>query len=145
MRYDREAYHVHKVSNQTWGQIHWNVFKYKYFWGIQIQILLNANVFKYKYFWKVFQILFIFRIYYYIGKRNKTIHQAVHLVYCYCLSCLVTFSGLVSIWLLPSVQCSLKIAEFTISQSYTAETSAAGKCCLLVYTFEKSIWKVFEI
>ena len=65
--------------NQTWGQIHWNVFKYKYkyFLGIQIQIqiLLIANVFKYKYFWKVFQILFqiliIFRIYYYIGKRNK--------------------------------------------------------------------------
>ena len=61
----------------------------------------NTNTFEkyFKYFFK-----YIFKIYYYIGKRNKTIYQAVHLVYCYCLSCLVTFSGLdVSIWLLPSV------------------------------------------
>ena len=64
----------------------------------------NTNTFEkyFKYFFK-----YIFRIYYYIGKRNKTIYQAVHLVYCYYLSYLVTFSGLVSIWLLPSVQCSL--------------------------------------
>ena len=58
---------------------------------------LNTNTFEkyFKYFFKYFS--FSGDI---IGKRNKTIYQAVHLVFCYCLSCLVTFSGLVSIWLL---------------------------------------------
>ena len=71
-----------------------------------MQMYLNTNTFEkyYKYFFKYFSFSGYI---YYIGKRNKTIYQAVHLVYCYCLSCLVTFSGLVSIWLLPSVQCSL--------------------------------------
>ena len=62
----------------------------------------NTNTFEkyFKYFFKYLSFSGYITIYY-IGKRNKTIYQAVHLVYCYCLSCLV------SIWLLPSVQCSL--------------------------------------
>ena len=38
---------------QTWGHIHWNLFKYKYSWGIQIH--LNTNEFKYKYIGKYFK------------------------------------------------------------------------------------------
>jgi len=49
----------------VWGQIHWNVFKYKYFSFGQIQIHSFVNVFKYKYFLNeknkfiVFSLLFI--------------------------------------------------------------------------------------
>ena len=45
-----------RVPYQTWGQRHLNVFKYKYYWGIQI--LLKANVFKYKYIEKYFKYFF---------------------------------------------------------------------------------------
>ena len=68
---------------QTWSQIHWNVFKYKYSWGIQF-FFLNTNVFKYKcigkYFKILFQTIFIFRMYCYVGKRKVT-HMLRHLVY----------------------------------------------------------------
>ena len=40
---------------QVWGQIHWNVFKYKYLWVY----------FKYKYFWMYFK--------YFTNEKNKFI------------------------------------------------------------------------
>ena len=35
---------------QLWGQIHWNVFKYRYFSFGQIKIHSVVNIFKYKHF-----------------------------------------------------------------------------------------------
>ena len=61
--------------------LHWNVFKYKYSWEVQIQlqILLNAKVFKYKYIGKYFSKYFILGIYHYISNR-KANHRLRHLV-----------------------------------------------------------------
>jgi len=56
-------------KDQVWGQIHWNVFKYKnkYFSFGQIQIHSFVSVFKYKYFWNDFKYK------YFSNEKNKFI------------------------------------------------------------------------
>ena len=55
------------AAEQVWGQIHWNVFKYKYFSLGQIQIHSFVNLFKYNYFWMYFKYK------YFSNEKNKFI------------------------------------------------------------------------
>jgi len=57
------------LTMQIWGQIHWKVFKYKYFSFGQIQIHSFVNVFKYKYFLMYFK----YKYNYFSNEKNKFI------------------------------------------------------------------------
>ena len=85
-----------------------------------MQMYLNTNTFEkyFKYFFKYFSF----------SRYIKDISSSSS-----SLLLLSKLSGYIqwsSIYL-ATAQCSVfTLAEFTISQIYTAETSAAGKCCL---------------
>ena len=76
--------------DQTWGQIHWNVFKYKYSWGFkyfEMQKYLNTNTLKSisNTFPNTFQICFTYHDVHvlplgYLGKDKQIIYWDIKFI-----------------------------------------------------------------